>query len=150
SRVEEARARGAGQDVAQLIEDLETAVEELHVAEEEVRSQGEEVARLLKNRDLVRWRYERVSAALPVAVLTTDRHGRLRSVNPSAAALLGLRGDHLLRKPLFVFLDEPDRQTLRRALSQARQGTTPQPCSVTLRVRHGAVAVVAYVGAMSS
>jgi PAS domain S-box-containing protein len=145
-RAEAARENGAGQDVEALVNDLETAVEELRVAEEEVRAQGEQVARLLRGRDLDRWRYERITASLPVAVLTTDRHGRLHSVNPSAAALFGVRIDHLLRKPLFVFLDEPDRHALRQSLTRARQGTTPPPARVTLRTRQGEVGVVAYAG----
>jgi PAS domain S-box-containing protein len=148
-RAEAARENASGQDVEALVHDLETAVEELRVAEEEVRAQEEQVARLLKNRDLVRWRYERITASLPVAVLTTDRHGRLHSVNPSAAALFGVRIDHLLRKPLFVFLDEPDRHALRQALTRARQGTTPPPTRVTLRTRQGEVGVVAYAGPAS-
>jgi PAS domain S-box-containing protein len=149
-RVADARGRGSDQDVEVLVADLETAVEELRVAEEEVRVQGEEVTRLLKSRDLVRWRYERITAALPVSVVTTDRHGRLRTVNPSAAALFGVRIDHLLRKPLFVFLDDPDRHELRQSLTQARRGQTPRPCRVTLRTRLGLVEVVAYAGPATS
>jgi PAS domain S-box-containing protein len=145
-RAEVARSQGSDQDVEALVQDLETAVEELRVADEELRTQGEQIVRLLESRDLARWRYERITATLPVAVLTTDRHGRLRGVNPSAAALFGVRIDHLLRKPVFVFLDETDRHVLRQALTRARRGITPEPCEVTLRTRQGEVSVVAYAG----
>lgn len=148
-RAEAAREQGSNQAVEALVDELETAVEELRVAEEEVRVQTKQVARLMKTRDLVRWGYERITASLPVAVLTTDRDGRLLSVNPSAAALFGVRIDHLLRKPLFVFLDEPDRQVLRQSLTQARQGKTPQPTRVKLRTRQGTTAMVAYAGPVS-
>ncbi len=119
------------------------------MAEEEIRTQSENVTSLLETRDRAKWRYERITAALPVPMLTTDTHGRLRSANPAAAALFGLDADHLLRKPLFVFLENPDRQALRRTLSLARQGASPAPCSVTLRSRQRQVGVVAYVGPVS-
>jgi PAS domain S-box-containing protein len=148
-RAEAARANMSSDDVDSLVGDLETAVEELRVAEEEIRTQSEHVTSLLESRDQARWRYERFTASLPVAVLTTDSHGRLRSVNPWAAALLGVRIDHLLGKPLFVFVDEPDRQVLRRALSLARQDESPPPSTVTLRSRKSQVEVVAYIGPVS-
>ena len=148
-RAEAARANSPSDHVESLVGDLETAVEELRVAEEEIRTQSENVTSLLETRDRAKWRYERITAALPVPMLTTDTHGRLRSANPAAAALFGLDADHLLRKPLFVFLEDPDRQALRRTLSLARQGASPAPCSVTLRSRQRQVGVVAYVGPVS-
>jgi PAS domain S-box-containing protein len=145
-RAERARLGDPSAGVQVLVQDLETAAEELRVAEEEVRTQGEQIERLLKSRDVLRRRYERLTAALPVAVVTTDRHGRITAVNPAAAALFGVRLEHLTRKPLFVFLDERDRHRLRDVLSSVQRGAASGSCGVTLRARGQERAVVAYAG----
>src|SRR5262245_51560949 len=107
-RLARARAEEGSAELEVLMQDLETAVEELRVADDEARTQRQEVARLLEDRELMRWRHERMLAVLPIPVLTTDRSGRLKSVNAAGVALFGIRIDHLLRKPLFSFVAEQD------------------------------------------
>lgn len=142
------RAREAGADealVEVLVQELETAVDELRVADEEVRSQQAEVARLLEDQQLMRWRHERMLSALPVPVLTTDSTGRLRSLNAAGAVLFGLRLDHVLRKPVFTFVVPADRPAMRTALNEAVRSGTTQRQSGRLRLRDHTVPVTAYV-----
>jgi PAS domain S-box-containing protein len=144
-RLRRARERGESQQLDILMQDLETAVEELRVADEEVRTQQQEVARLLENQQLLRWRHERMLSILPIPVLTTDRHGRLLSLNTAGAALFGVRVDHLLRKPIFSFVAEDERRTLRTTLGDAvRHGTTRRQ-DTRLRLRDHTLPVTAYV-----
>jgi len=140
-RIREARSSSSPDELELLLQDLETAAEELRVADEEVRAQHEHVARLLRGDELVRWRYERMMGTLPVPVVTTDTHGRIRSVNATAAALFGVRIDQLLRKPLFVFVQDVDRTSLRDTLSALRRGEPTEVCRVTLRLRAHDIAV---------
>ena len=103
-------------ETAILLQDLETAHEELRVADEEVRAQQEQIAALLANHRLVQWQHERVLAALPVAVVTTDRLGQIRSGNAAAATLTGLRVDFLTSRPVFLLFADEDRAALREDL----------------------------------
>ncbi len=105
-----------------LLQDLETAHEELRVADEEVRAQQEQIAGLLTNHRLVQWQHERVLAALPVAVVTTDRHGQIRTGNAAAATLTGLRMDFLTRCPVFSLFADADRPALREDLVRVSRG----------------------------
>jgi PAS domain S-box-containing protein len=142
-RIREARDSRSPDELELLLQDLETAAEELRVADEEVRAQHEHVARLLRGDELMRWRYERMMGNLPVPVVTTDTHGRIRAVNATAAALFGVRIDQLLRKPLFVFVQDVDRSRLRDTLSALRRGEPTEVCRVTLRLRAHDIAVAA-------
>ena len=105
-----------------LLQDLETAHEELRVADEEVRAQQEQIAGLLTHHRLVRWQHERVLAALPVAVVTTERHGQIRTGNAAAATLTGLRMDFLTRRPVFSLFADEDRAALREDLARLSRG----------------------------
>jgi PAS domain-containing protein len=143
-----ARAREGGGEAVELeilMQDLETAVEELRVADDEVRTQQQEVTRLLEDQELMRWRHERMLSVLPIPVLTTDYSGRLKSLNAACSALLGIRVDHVLRKPIFSYVAESDRLAMRTALGEAlrRRGTRRQPTTLELRGR--SVPVTVYI-----
>jgi len=118
-RISRVRAEGLNTvDAATLLQDLETAHEELRVADEEVRSQQEQIAGLLASHRLTRWQHERVLAALPVAVLTTNRRGLMQSVNAAAAGLMNMGVDAMLRTPIFVLVAEADRHLLREEVAR--------------------------------
>ncbi|KAE8765297.1 ANTAR domain-containing protein [Georgenia thermotolerans] len=123
-------------DIEALLQGLESAQEELRAADEEVRAQQAELARLAESHRMGRWQHERLLAVLPAAIVTTDATGVLRSVNAAAAALLGLRVDRLVRKPLFALVDAPDRPELRRRLTAAVDDAGSFRQVVTLFGRH--------------
>ena len=105
-------------DEATLRQDLEVAHEELRVAGEEVRVQHQTLETLVRQQRILHWQHERLLALLPTPVLTTDREGRIRTVNSSAAGLLGRSVDRLLRKPFQVFVEVADRPMLRQDLNR--------------------------------
>lgn len=122
-RIAAARSREhASVETTILLQDLETAHEELRVADEEVRAQQEQIAGLLANHRLVQWQHERVLAALPVAVVTTDRHGQIRTGNAAAATLTRLRMDFLTSRPVFSLFADVDRPALREDLVRVSRG----------------------------
>jgi PAS domain-containing protein len=110
--------RDATTDEATLRQDLEVAHEELRVAAEEVRVQHETLETLVRQERTLHWQHERLLALLPTPILTTDREGRIRTVNSAAAGLLGLSVDRLLRKPFQVFVEVADRPMLRQDLNR--------------------------------
>ena len=108
-----------------LLGELETAHEELRVADEEVRAQQEELTRLVEGQTHARAMRERFIAMLAAPVLVTDAAGLIHTANAAAAALLGLRVDRLLGKPLFSFVAPEDRAGLRKLLaSSVAEGRT--------------------------
>jgi PAS domain-containing protein len=120
-RLEELRSRHEGRpvDADTLLAELETAHEELRVAEEEVRAQQEELDEVAQLQRAERWLHERLISMLPAAVLVTDGQGVVQTLNAAAAALLRLRVDRVMRKPLFSFVDPADRSDLRQLLVRA-------------------------------
>jgi PAS domain S-box-containing protein len=109
-------------DAEELMADLETAYEELRVADEEVRAQQEQIAQLLEGQTLMRWQQERMMSVLPVATMSTDRHGVIRVANVATAHLLGMRMSRVLGKPAVTLFAAEERPHLRRLLSELAHG----------------------------
>ena len=99
--------------VAELLEAMQTTIEELRVAEEELTRQNEELAVLqLSLADEAR-RYRGLFELAPVAFVTTNRDTTILEANDAAAELLGVSRRFLIGKPLPLYLDEPARRELR-------------------------------------
>jgi PAS domain-containing protein len=105
-----------------LLAELETAHEELRVADEEVRTQQEELDQLASLHRTERWLHDRLVAMMPAAVLVTDGHGVVRTANAASAALLRVRADRLVGKPVFSFIEPAERGDVRRLLAAAVAG----------------------------
>jgi PAS domain S-box-containing protein len=101
-----------------LLQDLETVYEELRTSEEEVRVQQEHITRLVSDHASEHRQFQRMLALLPVAVLTTDQQGVIRTANAAAAALLRVPGQRLVGKPVFALVAPEDRSELRRRVGQ--------------------------------
>jgi PAS domain-containing protein len=125
---------------------LEVAHEELRVADEEVRTQQEVIDGLLRGRAADRLAVVRLSAALPVPLVETDRDGLILQANPAAAGLFHVDAARLRGKPLAVLVDAGDRRALRSALARALATGTTEHLTVAVTPRHdGAVPVDAVV-----
>src|SRR5205085_828072 len=114
-RLGELTSDGGGDlDSLTLIAELDVAHEELTVAESEMRAQQEQISELLaEHADERQWR-DRLSAALPVAVVVTTVDGNIRESNVAARVLFRVRGTTLPPLPTFVAID--DRARFRSAL----------------------------------
>jgi len=102
----------------EALEELSTAMEELHVAAEELRQQNEELAAARYIAEAERQRYQELFEFAPDGYLVTDPEGIIREANRAASALLGVRQDFLIGKPLLIFVVEQDRQTFHTRLTQ--------------------------------
>jgi PAS domain-containing protein len=118
-----------------LVQDLETVYEELRTSEEEVRVQQEQIVRLVSDQTAAHRQQERMLALLPVAVLTTDLNGVIRSANSAASGLLRVPVGRLVGKPFFALVSSEDRPQLRRRLSEGVQESVRQVATLLRRDR---------------
>lgn len=94
-----------------------------------------------------------VVAAVPLAVLSTDRYGVVREANAAAGHLVGVSFPRLRGEPLQVFVPSEQRRAVRSAVAQA-WATGLSRCRVPLAPRSGGSvevdAVVVAVGDTAS
>lgn len=131
-------------DRAMLREALDLAAEELR-AESEARREGAASA----ERALHECRH--LLDAVPVALVVTDRDGRMREANVVASRLLGLAATPLRSTLLVRFVSLAERPAFRAALGGVVPGGPPR--ELPLRLQHperGAVPVVATVRSVGS
>ena len=105
----------ASAETATLAE-LHTTLEELRVTEEELRTQNDELqaARLLVEAE--RARYQALFEFAPDAYLVTTPHGAIREANRAAAELLNVKQEHLLGKPLVLYIARDCQRAFREQL----------------------------------
>ena len=134
--------------VDEMAHQLDETSEELRVADEEMRAQHELIDGLLRDRSAERLAGVRLMAALPVAVVETDRGGLVLQANPAATALLEVESGRLRGKPLAVMVESADRRALRSALARVVTGGGTERLAVFLTSRrHGALPVeIAVIG----
>ena len=126
-------------------------LEELHVAEEELRQSNAELSGTRNSLEAERYRYQQLFDFAPGGYLVTDPLGMIREANQAASALLGIRPEKLVGKPLgpYIHMDEHDqfRQHLTQLnkTDQTRQWETtlvsrqkePIPVSLTAAATRG-------------
>jgi len=135
SRLEELRGRGPDASSDELVAELETAMEELRVTGEEVAAQQRHISDLLRESSQAQATVQRLVAAMPAPILTTDLQGALVAANAAAARLLGISPDRVVGKPLAAFVEVADRRAVRTMVMEASAGRTPEPATVHLTPR---------------
>ncbi|MEA5624570.1 PAS domain S-box protein [Nostoc sp. UHCC 0251] len=108
-------------EIMQVNQELQQALEELQVVEEELRGQNEELAVARELVELERQRYQDLFEFAPDAYLVTDTVGIIQKANRAAAALLAVRQQYLVNKPLILFIAQEDRQTFITQLNNRQQ-----------------------------
>jgi PAS domain S-box-containing protein len=136
-RLGDVRDRSSDVSPQLLVAELETAMEELRVTGEEIAAQQRHIGDLLDASSLTRATLERLLAAMPTPVLTTDAHGIVQQANPAAARLLGVAADRLAGKPLATYIDVADRRAVRTLLSQVLEGAPLGSTTVHVTPRGG-------------
>ena len=91
--------------------------QELEICVEELRVAAEELTNLRDQLEAERQRYVELFDFAPEAYLETDARGNIREANRAAAELLRCAQDHLIGKPLPVFVAEADRRHFRGKLA---------------------------------
>ena len=129
----------AADDLLAAIGALEVAQEELRVADEEIAAQREQIDWLLQQHEADGLWRQRLSTALPVALLRTRHDGAVVEVNTAAAMLLNVAPGELTGKPLASFVAPDDRPALRSALRQLTVTAGEQTLLLRLAPRGGGV-----------
>lgn len=113
---------GESPQMTAVLAELEVTYEHIRVAAQEIRAQEQEIHRLLRTQELMRWQQQRVQQMLPAAVVTTDLDGTIRAANASAVGLFGADLVQLVRTGLFELVASEDRADLQAAAAQLGPG----------------------------
>jgi len=100
------------------LDELSVALEELQVAGEELHQQNEQLLASQQALLAERQRYQNLLDLAPDVYLVTDGDGIIYKANRAAAALLNVRGDWLLNKPITLYVDSEDHSLLFELLNQ--------------------------------
>ena len=141
ARREQSASGPAGPDTVsdEVRQELSAALEELHVASEELRAQNEELLAAREHIEAERGRYQDLFEFAPDGYLVTDSEGVIQDANRAAAAMLGVRQDFLVGKPLLVFVAGEEHETFLGHLRQTRADVLPVVnFEVRLQPRQGA------------
>ena len=95
------------EEVADSVEinlQLQETLEELQIAEEELRQQNEQLIYSREITEAERQRYQNLFEFAPNGYLVTDSLGIIQQANYGAASLLSVGQNHLIGKPLVVFI----------------------------------------------
>jgi PAS domain S-box-containing protein len=134
--------------LAGALEELSTALEELGVAAEELHQQNEELVATRQIVEVERGRYQALFDFAPDGYLVTNPTGIVQEANRAASALLGVRQDFIVGKPLATFVARGDRRAFRTRLTQLRDEERVQAWEVRLQPKdcapiHAAITVAA-------
>ncbi len=121
----------------EAIAEFSIILEELHVASEEIKVQNEALSANHHHLELERRRYQELFDFAPDAYFVTDLQGVIQQANHAATALLNLRQDLIVAKPLIVFIDKADQMAFHTQLDQLLQdGRTLTNWEVSFKPRH--------------
>jgi PAS domain S-box-containing protein len=128
------------QDKQLLVESLQEhdqTLEELQVALEELRSQNEELIASRQTVEAQRQHYQDLFELAPDGYLVTNSDGVIVEANQAAAHLLKISPEHLLGKPLVVFVGGKDLQNFHTNLSQLLASDQVSRWEVEIQTRQG-------------
>lgn len=122
-RVEQLNRRATGEEgadaplLAEALLELDHAHAELNVARDELHARADEMLEARLARELEWERYRDLFESAPIAYIETDRRGIVLDGNSMARLILSVPGaQHLIGKPLVVFVDQADRVRFRNTL----------------------------------
>ncbi len=104
--------------VSEAVDTLLEALEELHVVQEELTQSTAELEATRLQLETEKYRYQDLFEFAPDGYFVTDLHGVIQEANAVAAALLGYYPDHLIGKPLSVFIHQDELIDFRKQLNQ--------------------------------
>jgi PAS domain S-box-containing protein len=119
---------------------LQEQMAERHHAEEELRAQKEELIQTRQYVEAERQRYRELFEFAPDGYLVTDVEGVIQEANHAAVAMLGVRQDFLVGKPLVLFVAEDARQAFHTEVTRLRSEGPEKVWAwqTTLQPREGA------------
>jgi PAS domain S-box-containing protein len=135
--------------VDQVISDLLTSFEELRVADEELRQSNEALADARALTEAEQWRYRELFEFAPDGYLVTDQDGLIEEANWACGRLLNVPPQHLVGKPLAVYVAQEDRGAFRRGLPRLWIHGRASEWEIRLQPRHRPVLFAALTVAVS-
>jgi PAS domain S-box-containing protein len=120
----------------ELLEELNTTLQELRIAEEELHQQAEELVSSQEAVAAEHQRYRELFHFAPDGYVVTDPQGIIVEANRAAAALLNIAQERLIRKPLAVFIALDDRQAFRSQLAWLQSGGRVREWEVGVQPRN--------------
>ncbi|MBE9018680.1 PAS domain S-box protein, partial [Chroococcidiopsidales cyanobacterium LEGE 13417] len=117
----ERRVQERTAQLEQANSELQVMLEELQLAQKEICEQNGELADAREALELERQRYQDLFEQAPDGYLVTDIWGNIQAANRAATALLGVKKNYLVGKPLINYIATPERQTFRTQLAQLQQ-----------------------------
>jgi PAS domain S-box-containing protein len=117
------------------VETLSETLEELHVAQEELRQQNAQLTSARRLLEAERRKYRELFSLAPDGYLVTDAQGVIEEANRAAAALLGVEEDHLVGKPMVVYLPEEEQSEFYARLTSPGCGAALSRTSWETRIR---------------
>ncbi len=124
------------------VKDVQLLVHELQVHQIELEMQNEELRRAQMDLEAARDRYVDLYEFSPAGYLTLDSQGKIVEANLRAAALLGLRRNKLIGRPLADFLAAAEQDRFHRHGREVMKTGLRQTCEVQLRQDGGAFSYV--------
>ncbi|MEP0753663.1 GAF domain-containing protein [Trichocoleus sp. Lan] len=128
------------QDKQLLVESLQEhdqTLEELQVTLEELRSQNEELIASRQTVEIQRQRYQDLFELAPDAYLATNLDAVILEANQAVAHLLNISQEHLLGKPLVIFVTGKALQNFYTNLSQFLATDQVSKWEVEIQTRQG-------------
>jgi PAS domain S-box-containing protein len=133
--------------LAEAMQDLETAVEELQVADEELRHQHDELVATRQTLEAQKERYRDLFEFAPDAYVVTDERGMIWEANRACSSLLGVEANHLVRKPLTVFILDDFRPEFWTVLDRLRKEPVVREWEMKVKRRDGVIVDVSATAA---
>ncbi|MEM8829858.1 MAG: ATP-binding protein [Cyanobacteria bacterium P01_G01_bin.19] len=110
--------------LSEATEEIMVGLEELQVATEELYHQQEQLETANREAEAERQRYLELFDYAPDGYLITNRWGIIQEANLTATEMLNRRQDHLVGKPLSIFIPETERRPFYFLLHRLRQQET--------------------------
>ena len=142
-REAEARAQTHAADTSQMLdtlspEQVRVVLHELRVHQIELEMQNEELRRAHAELDATQARYFDLYDLAPVGYCTISESGLILQANLTAASLLGLARQALIRQPIFRFVLKADRATYHLHHKQLFDTRETQSCELRMVKNDGA------------
>ena len=109
------------EELCQLTEEIVVALEELQVALEEIYVQQATIQAANQELQAERQRYRELFDYAPDGYLITDHWGTIQEANLTASEMLNRRLEHLIGKPMSVFIPQLERRSFYDLLQNLRQ-----------------------------
>lgn len=134
----------SGSVIQPALKELNDALEELQVANDQLQTQVDELAAARMEARLADQRFDQLFEWLPCACVWTSVAGEVIQANPAAAALLNVSAQHLVGRPLVLFVIE--RAKFTEALAQLTASGEPIEATIGIRPRERRARQVCLVG----